>query len=207
MRHLVAVNQGVRYFWPCRTFEPGLQSVWGLVCLQLTFTLRLQSFSISTQRAGSIPGSFYLCRPWTSTRLLYPVKLSKACISHQERNAASRIKNCWMPLLYQYCYNLKAAKIRTVNYSETARNQKSQLILWTPEPQMCRHAGDGFHEWMPCATSPALSTVKASDQSPAALATTPAEAPKSSQLGLPAGAAETWRLCSNSVRLDWKWKW
>ena len=65
MRRLVAVNQGVRYFWPCRTFEAGLQSVWGLVCLQLTFTPRVQSFSISTQRAGSLPGSL----PWTSIRV------------------------------------------------------------------------------------------------------------------------------------------
>ena len=111
MRHLVAVNQGVRYFWPCRSFEAGLQSVWGLVCLQLTFTPRVQSFGISTQRAGSLPGSLPLAGP--GLQYVFAL-LSKGCISYQDRNVASRIKKLLMPLSYQYCCNLKAAKIRTV---------------------------------------------------------------------------------------------
>ena len=59
--------------------------------------------------------------------LLYPVKLSKACISHQERNVASRIKKLLMPLLYQYCYNLKAAKIRTVKLLRKLQNHTAGM--------------------------------------------------------------------------------
>ena len=92
--------------------------------------------------------------------LLYPVKLSKACISHQERNVASRIKKLLMPLLYQYCYNLKAAKIRTVKLLRKSPQSEVTTDFVNSRTAMCRHAGDGFHEWMPCATSPALNTAR-----------------------------------------------
>ena len=65
-----------------------------------------------------------------------------------------------MPLLYQYCCNLKAAKIRTVKLLRKSPQSETTTDFVNSRTTMCRHAGDGWHECMPCATSPALNTAR-----------------------------------------------
>ena len=98
--------------------------------LPLTFAPRVQPLRTSTQRAGSLPGPHPSQALDFSMCLLRPMKLSKACIRHQDRKVASSIKKLLILLSYHYSHNLKATKNRKRPYSGSHRNQKLQLLLW-----------------------------------------------------------------------------